>query len=236
MIPVSNPCSIHLPPAPQESPGHQILRWYPWGAAWCQVSTWSLLPPSPPCSCQLCLIQTLLTAPSSSRVTSLKEQSGFGAVSASPDSCSWPSQQLGRGFQVLAVSVLLLPWLQTSPITLVWFSWLFLLDAVPFSSLEKSPALQKLKLWVMGFITSAQNLEFCCVTLISSLFLILWCLALSNPLFKIYLLLSSVTSCSPSSTPQPHPAIYSPPLALESNLTTTFTYRWNPLFFFPISF
>lgn len=42
-----------------------------------------------------------------------------------------------------------------------------------FSSLEKSPALQKLKLWVMGFITSAQNLEFCCVTLISSLFLIL---------------------------------------------------------------
>lgn len=124
MIPVPNPCSIHLPPAPQESPGHQILRWCPWGAAWCQVSTWSLLLPSPACSCQLCLIQTLATAPSSIRVTSLKEQSGFDAVSASPDSCSWPSQQLGRDFQVLVVSVLLLPWLQTSPIALVWFSWI----------------------------------------------------------------------------------------------------------------
>lgn len=55
----------------------------------------------------------------------------------------------------------------------------------------------------MGFIISAPNfiLEFCCVILISSLFLLLWCLALLNPLFKIYLLLSSVTSCSPSSTP-----------------------------------
>lgn len=33
-------------------------------------------------------------------------------------------QELGRDFQVLAVSVLLLPWLQTSPIILLWSSWI----------------------------------------------------------------------------------------------------------------
>lgn len=38
-------------------------------------------------------------------------------------SFSW-FQQLGRDFQVLAVSVLLLPWLQTSSVTLLCSSWI----------------------------------------------------------------------------------------------------------------
>lgn len=113
----------------------------------------------------------------SSPVTPPKEQSGFGAVSASPASCSWPSQQLGRDFQVLPVSVLL-PWLQTSPVTLLWSSWIPAGFASFLQPLQ-SPVLQKLKLQVMGFITSAQNFTLeLCLTLLSSLFLILCCLTL----------------------------------------------------------
>lgn len=83
--------------------------------------------------CDLCFLPVLPALPypnpsqsskHSSPVAALKEQSGFSSVSASPGSSSWPSQQLGRDFQVLAVSVLLFPWLQSSPITLVWSSWI----------------------------------------------------------------------------------------------------------------
>lgn len=121
MIPVPNPCGIHLPPAPQEAPNSQVMSLRIWLGSGIHVifassQSYLLLPALPhPTSSH--------SPKHSSRVTSLKEQGGFGAVSAST-SCSWPSQQLGRDFQVLALSVLLLPWLQTSSVTLVWSSWI----------------------------------------------------------------------------------------------------------------
>lgn len=127
MIPVPIPCSIHLPAAPQEAPNSQVMS--------LRSSLGSGIHVTFPSS-QSCLLLPALPHPDSSQspkhsspVTALRGQSGFGAVPASPRSCSWPRQQLGRDF--CSVSVLLLLWAPS-----LWSGPLgFLLAAVHFSSL-----------------------------------------------------------------------------------------------------
>lgn len=232
MLPIPIPCNIHLSPAPQEAPNSQMMSLRSWLGSGIPVIFASSQ------SCQLCLIKLF---PERQAQQPCHSSEGTKWLWRSL-SCPWflflAKPTAGKGFPSSCCVCSPPPLAADQPC----HSALVLLDPCWMQFI--SPAFNwvlsfknwSCRWWVLSLLLKTSPWSFAVLLcfLHSSWSFAVW--PFLKPFLKFIYCFPQWPLALPVPPLQPHPTICSPPLALESNLTTTFTSRWSPLFSFPISF
>lgn len=186
-------------------------------------------------SCQLCLTQTLPRAPGTAAMSHFWRnkvalvQSQLPLVPVLGQASSW--EGISRFLLCLFSSSL-----GCRPALALWSGPLgILLAAVHFSSLLIQSCPSKTEAAGGGFYHFCSKLHLAVLLCYSDFFtlLILCCLTLWNPLFRIYLLLSSVTSCSPCSTPPTPSHNLFPSFSFGTKFNTNLHIQMESIVFLP---